>query len=86
MASFELWASEVTDVVEEKLGMKNVSSELYEDHAIWTSKQNRGVARPDGDGKTVAVVFDRGRGHLYMLADGPAGAGAEIVGRLLGIE
>jgi|GEM_PF-3152801 hypothetical protein len=85
MASFESWASAVTDVVEEKLGMKNVSCELYEDHAIWTSKANRGIARPDGDGKTVAVVFDKGRGHAYLLADNVAGAAAEIVGRLLGL-
>jgi hypothetical protein len=85
MASFESWGSAVTDVVEEKLGMKNVKCELYEDHAIWTSKANRGIARPDGDGKTVAVVFDKGRGHAYLLADGPDGAAAEIVGRLLGL-
>jgi hypothetical protein len=85
MANFEYWASEVTDIVEAKLGMKNVTTELYEDHAIWTSHVNRGVARPDNDGKTVAVIFDHGRGHSYSLNDGPAGAGAEIVGRLLGL-
>jgi len=85
MASFESWASDVTDVVEARLGMKNVTSEIYEDHAIWTSRANRGVARPEEDGKEVTVVFDHGRGHVYFLADDPAGAGAEIVGRLLGI-
>lgn len=85
MASFESWASAVTDVVEERLGMKNVNSELYEDHAIWTSHANRGVARPEEGGKKVSVIFDRGHGHLYELADDPAGAAAEIVGRLLGI-
>jgi hypothetical protein len=85
MVTFEGWALAVTDVVEGKLGMKNVSSELYEDHAIWTSKANRGIARPDGNSRTVAVVFDKGRGHAYSLDDSPDGAGAEITGRLLGL-
>ena len=75
----------VTDVVEGKLGTKNVQCEIFEDHAIWTSRVNRGVARPDEDGRNVAVIFDRGRGHVYALAAGPSEAGAEIVGRLLGL-
>jgi hypothetical protein len=75
----------VTDVVEEKLGVKNVKSEIFEDHAIWTSRANRGVARPEEDGAHVTVVFDKGRGHEYLFADGAVGAGAEIVGRLLGL-
>ena len=83
--TFERWAEAVTEVIEDKLGMKNVTSEVYEDHAIWQSRQNRGVARPEDDGKTVSVVFERGRGHIYALADGADGAAAEIVGRLLGL-
>jgi hypothetical protein len=83
--TFETWAEAVTEIIEEKLGMKNVASEVYPDHAIWASRANRGVARLEDDGKSVSVIFDRGRGHLYMLADGPTGAGAEIVGRLLGL-
>jgi hypothetical protein len=85
MASFEHWAGDGTDVIEEKLGVKNVKVEIFEDHAIWTSRANRGVARPEDDGKRVTVVFDHGLGHQYLLADDAAGAGAEIVGRLLGI-
>ncbi|MGA2394969.1 MAG: hypothetical protein ABSH03_16630 [Candidatus Lustribacter sp.] len=83
--TFERWAEAVTEVIEDKLGMKNVASEVYVDHAVWQSKANRGVARPEDDGKHVSVVFDRGRGHLYALADGAEGAAAEIVGRLLGL-
>lgn len=37
MPTFESWATTVSDVIEEKLGFKNVSSEVFEDHAIWTS-------------------------------------------------
>ena len=85
MISFEAWASDVTDVIEAKLGMKNVTSEVYVDHAIWQSRANRGVARLENDGTSVSVIFDRGHGHVYLLADGAAGAGAEIVGRLLGL-
>jgi hypothetical protein len=85
MAGFEGWALEVTDVIEAKLGGKNVTTEVYEDHAIWTSRVNRGVARPDDDGKTVSVIFDHGRGHAYSLAHSAADAGAEVVGRLLGL-
>ena len=84
VASFESWATDVADVIEAKLGMKNVRTELYEDHAVWTTKANRGVARPDGHGKAI-VTFDVGRGHVYNIADGPDGPGVEIVGRLLGI-
>ena len=79
MASFESWATDVADVIEAKLGMKNVRTELYEDQAVWSTKANRGVARPDGNGKAT-VIFDVGRGHVYDIADGPDGAGAEIVG------
>ena len=75
----------MTEVIEDKLGMKNLASEVYEDHAVWQSRENRGVARLEEDGKTVSVVFDRGRGHVYVLADGADGAAAEIVGRLLGL-
>jgi hypothetical protein len=85
MVGFEGWAMAVTDVIEDKLGPKNVQTELYEDHAIWTSRVNRGVARPDDDGLKVTVLFDHGRGHSYVLAAGPIDAGAEVVGRLLGL-
>ncbi len=85
MAGFEGWAFAVTDVIEDKLGRKNVQSEIYEDHAIWTSRVNRGIARPDDDGIMVSVIFDHGRGHLYELGDDAGAAGAEVVGRLLGL-
>jgi hypothetical protein len=85
MAGFEGWAIAVTDVIEAKLGGKNVKSEIYEDHAIWTSRVNRGVARPDEDGIKVSVIFDHGRGHEYLLHAGADEAGAEVVGRLLGL-
>ena len=84
MAGFEGWALAVTDVIEDKLGRKNVKSEVYADHAVWTSRLNRGVARPDDDGIKVAVIFDHGRGHLYELAAGADGPAEEVVGRLLG--
>jgi hypothetical protein len=85
MAGFEGWAMAMTDAIEDKLGTKNVKSEVYEDHAIWTSRVNRGVARPDDDGTKVSVIFDKGRGHLYELHAGTAEAAAEVVGRLLGL-
>jgi len=85
MATFATWAEAVTEVIEDKLGMKNLNSEVYEDHAVWQSRANRGIARLEEDGKTVSVLFDHGRGHTYLLGDGPDGAGAEIVGRLLGL-
>jgi hypothetical protein len=83
--NFESWALAVSDVIEDKLGGKNVKTEVYEDHAIWTSHVNRAVARPDDAGRQVSVIFDRGRGHLYELAADPDVAGAEVVGRLLGL-
>jgi len=75
----------VTDVIEDKLGVKNVHSDLFEDHAIWTSHLNRAVARPDDDGIKVTVIFDKGRGHSYELHGNVNEAGAEVVGRLLGL-
>jgi hypothetical protein len=85
MAGFEGWAMAVTDVIEEKLGAKNVQSELYEDHAIWTSRLNRAVARPEDNDTKVTVIFDHGRGHEYALHASATEAGAEVVGRLLGL-
>jgi hypothetical protein len=85
MAGFEGWALTVTDVIEEKLGAKNVHTDLFEDHAIWTSHLNRAVARPDDDGVKVTVRFDKGRGHSYELRGSAEEAGAEVVGRLLGL-
>jgi hypothetical protein len=85
MDEFERWASAVTDAIEEKLGVKNLTSEIFADHAIWQSRANRGVARPDEDGLHVTVVFDRGAGHRYALRDGVRDAVAEITGRLLGL-
>ena len=71
MAGFEGWALAVTDEIEDKLGAKNVRSEVFEDHAVWTSRLNRGVARIDDDGTNIAVLFDRGRPHVYSPAAGP---------------
>jgi hypothetical protein len=85
MAGFEGWSMAVTDVIEDKLGPKNVHSDLFEDHAIWTSHLNRAVARPDDDGIKVTVIFDKGRGHSYELRGSADEAGAEVVGRLLGL-
>jgi hypothetical protein len=85
VATFEWWATSVSDFIEEKLGFKNVTTEVFEDHAIWQSRLNRGIARPDEDGKKVTVVFDAGPGHRYDLTGNVADAGAEVVGRLLGM-
>jgi hypothetical protein len=85
MATFESWATAVSDAIEDKLGFKNVKLEIFEDHAIWASRQNRGVARPDEDGLHVTVIFDHGAGHRYELRTGAADAAEEITGRLIGI-
>jgi len=83
--NFERWALAITDVLEDKLGARNVRSEVYEDHAIWATRANRCVARPERDGKAATVVFDKGLGHRVDLDADPDAAGAGIVGRLLGL-
>ena len=55
MATFEFWATSGSDIVETELGFKNVSTEVFEDHAIWKSGLNRGIARPDDDGRNITV-------------------------------
>ncbi len=85
MASFEFWATSVSDLIEEKLGFKNVECEVFADHAIWKSRLNRAVARPDDDGTRVTVLFDSGHGHRYELGASVHDAGEEIIGRLLGM-
>jgi hypothetical protein len=85
MDEFERWASAVTDGLEDKLGVKNLQAEIFADRAIWQSRANRAVARPDDDGRHVTVVFDRGSGHRYAFRDDVPGAVAEITGRLIGL-